>query len=130
MQETPSEKNLKRLYQAHGRPTAPAIGESYFTKSLATIASLKAQYQANKSPQVGLRYAVHLAHFRRYLKKLPAVRLDLRTSTEFLDEDFLPDLLSQTKNEIELNCKVLDTYVMKVVNKKSNAKLTLVNSVK
>ena len=77
-----------------------------------------------------MRYAVHLAHFRRYLKKLPAVRLDLRTSTEFLDEDFLPDLLSQNRSDIELNSKVLDTYFMKVVNKKSKAKLTLVKSVK
>ena len=72
---------------------------------------------------------MHLAHFRRHLKKLPAVKLNIRTAIGFLEQDLVPDLLQKTKTEIELEGKILDSYFMKVVNKSSKStNLTLIES--
>ena len=52
---------------------------------------------------------------------MPAVKLDLRTAIEFIEDELLPDMLESSCHEttVQLDCKVFGTYFMRTINKSS-----------
>ena len=52
---------------------------------------------------------------------MPAVKLDLRTATEFLEDELLPDMQESSCHEatVQLDCKVFGSYFTKTINKSS-----------